>query len=134
MHPRPNDHVREAVLLARLTFPSEDVASDGHHHGRARTESSFPQRTTSRFAVFFPLTLTGPFSSFTFPPSLELCSLSFPRLSFFPSLFDSMDPTGFNLEMVLFFFLTRPLNCKHYFFIVSYLSQLSFSLQLSLSF
>jgi len=87
---RPNDHVREAALWRGSRF----------HRGRRmvitvmreRSHRS-QQRSTSRFVVFFLLFLS--FSIHFSPFCFFFLFLFFPRL-FFPSLFDSMDLTGFD--------------------------------------
>lgn len=67
---------------------------------------------------FLPSLFLGSFSSFASEPR----SLSSPRFSFFPSLFDSMDLTGTKngfFSLSLSFFHSRLLNCRDYLFFYS---------------
>lgn len=102
------------------------VSIEDGHHGRARTESSFPRPRRSDLEIrhFLSFFFSLPRSTFLRHVSSfarALFSFFLPRLSFFPSLFDSMDLTGFNLEFFfLFFFLTRALDCEDYFFLGTY--------------
>lgn len=130
---------RAAITCVKLrcgfTFPFRGRRNG--HHGRARTESSFPQRSTSRFVFFFLLSRSiflrrSLFFSFSSPLHLSVSVSIRTEGPDWDST--SNDFSSFSSFFVLLLQLV-PSECKYYFFysIVRFY-QISFSLQLLLSF